>query len=36
MWKIWQSKAIVNLKIGNLGLEMLSLKIRLTIVEGEK
>jgi hypothetical protein len=28
--------AIFNLKMGNLGLEVQSLKTRLTIVEGEK
>jgi len=34
--KLFQTMAIMNQKMGNLGLEVKSLKIRLTIVEGEK
>ncbi len=33
---MFQAIAIVSLKMGNLGLKVRSLKIRLTIVEGEK
>jgi hypothetical protein len=34
--KMFQATAIVNLKMGNLGLKIQSLKRILTIVEGEK
>ncbi len=34
--KLFQTMAIMNQKMGNLGLEVKSLKIRLTIMEGEK
>jgi hypothetical protein len=34
--KMFQAMAIVNLKMGNLGLEVQSLKTILTTIEGEK
>jgi hypothetical protein len=34
--KMFQAMAIVRLKMGNLGLEVHSLKIRLTTLEGKK
>jgi hypothetical protein len=34
--EMFQTIAIVSLKMGNLGLKAMSLKIRLTIVEREK
>jgi hypothetical protein len=34
--EMFQTMAMVNMKMGNLGLEVQSLKTRLAIVEGEK
>ncbi len=34
--EVFQTMAIISLMMGNLGLEMQSLKNRLTIMEGEK
>jgi hypothetical protein len=34
--EMFQAMAIVSLKMGNLGLKVQSLNIRLTIVKGEK
>jgi hypothetical protein len=34
--EMFQTMAIVSLKMGNLGLEMESLETKLTMVEGEK